>query len=145
MPSGGTVPWPSRVRVELPRRSQALPAPAHIPAADPNDEGFAPFSWRGQATTKAARERIALIRLTADNVAGLSDLHHTQYNIGAAYALMGDRAPGGAWLTKASREGLPCYPLFERDPNLDSLRRDSEFVALLQQLKAQNERFRATL
>ena len=94
---------------------------------------------------KAARERIALIRLTADNVAGLSDLHHTQYSIGAAYALMGETRQAVTWLTKASREGLPCYPLFERDPNLDSLRRDSEFVALLQELKAQDERFRATL
>ena len=58
---------------------------------------------------------------------------------------MGDARQAVAWLTKASREGLPCYPLFERDPNLDRLRRDAEFVALLQQLKAQDERFRATL
>ena len=125
---------------------EALPAPGADPAdADPNDEGVRALLMARLGDHKAARERIALIRLTADNVAGLSDLHHTQYSIGAAYALMGETRQAVTWLTKASREGLPCYPLFERDPNLDSLRRDSEFVALLQELKAQDERFRATL
>ena len=125
---------------------KALPAPSADPAAaDPNDEGVRALLLARLGDHKAARERIALIRLTADNVAGLSDLHHTQYNIGAAYALMGETRQAVTWLKKASREGLPCYPLFERDPDLDSLRRDSEFVALLQELKAQDERFRATL
>jgi TolB-like protein/Flp pilus assembly protein TadD len=94
---------------------------------------------------KAAREAIARVQLTADNVAGLSDLHHAQYNIGATYALLGDTRQAVSWLKKASREGLPCYPLFERDPNLDSLRQDPEFVAFMQQLKSQAELFRSTL
>ena len=72
-------------------------------------------------------------------------LHHTQYNIGATYALLGDTRQAVSWLKKASREGLPCYPLFERDPNLDSLREDPEFVAFMQQLKSQAEQFRSTL
>ena len=93
----------------------------------------------------AARETIARVQLTADNVAGLSDLHHTQYNIGATYALLGDTRQAVSWLKKASREGLPCYPLFERDPTLDSLRQDPEFVAFMQQLKSQAEQFRSTL
>ena len=93
----------------------------------------------------AARETIARIQLTADNVAGLSHLHNTQYNIGATYALLGDTRQAVSWLKKASREGLPCYPLFERDPNLDGLRQDPEFVAFMQQLKSQAEQFRSTL
>jgi len=67
------------------------------------------------------------------------------YNIGATYALLGDTRQAVSWLKKASREGLPCYPLFERDPTLDSLRQDPEFVAFMQQLKAQAEQFRSTL
>ena len=59
---------------------------------------------------------------------------HTQYNIGATYALLGETRQSVSWLKKASREGLPCYPLFERDPTLDSLRPDPEFVAFMQQL-----------
>ena len=70
---------------------------------------------------------------------------HTQYNIGATYALLGETRQSVSWLKKASREGLPCYPLFERDPTLDSLRQDPEFVAFMQQLKSQAEQFRSTL
>jgi tetratricopeptide (TPR) repeat protein len=93
----------------------------------------------------AVRQTIARVQLTADNVAGLSDLHHVQYNIGAAYALLGDKRQAISWLKKASREGLPCYPLFERDPNLDGLRGDTEFAAFMQELKAQAEQFRLAL
>ena len=67
------------------------------------------------------------------------------HRIGATYALLGDTRQAVSWLKKASREGLPCYPLFERDPTLDSLRQDPEFVAFMQQLKSQAEQFRSTL
>ena len=93
----------------------------------------------------AARKALARLRLEADNVESLSDLHHAQYNIGSAYALLGDIRPAVTWLKKASREGLPCYPLYERDPNLASLRDDPEFAAFMAQLRAQWERFRSTL
>jgi hypothetical protein len=94
---------------------------------------------------EAARKQIGRVRVEADNVAGLSDQHHTQYNIGAAYALMGETRLAVTWLKKASREGLPCYPLYEKDPHLDSLRQDPEFAAFMQQLAAQAQRFQSTL
>jgi eukaryotic-like serine/threonine-protein kinase len=93
----------------------------------------------------AARKQIERGSLTGRNAEELSHLHHSQYYIGAAYALMGDTRQAVSWLKKASREGLPCYPLFERDPDLDSLRQDPEFAAFMAQLKSQVERFRATL
>jgi eukaryotic-like serine/threonine-protein kinase len=92
-----------------------------------------------------ARKEIEQGSLTARNTEEFSHLHHPQYYIGVAYALMDDTRQAVSWLKKASREGLPCYPLFERDPDLDSLRKDPEFVAFMEQLKAQAERFRATL
>ena len=94
---------------------------------------------------RAAQETIARVQLSVENVAGLSDLHHAQYNIGSAYALLGDTRQAVSWLKKASREGLPCYPLFERDPNLDGLRQDPEFVAFMQQLKTQAGQFQSML
>ena len=49
------------------------------------------------------------------------------------------------WLRTTAEGGLPCYPLFERDPFLDNIRNDPAFVAFLREQKAQWERFRATL
>jgi serine/threonine protein kinase/TolB-like protein/lipopolysaccharide biosynthesis regulator YciM len=93
----------------------------------------------------AARKQIDQGSPKARNTDELSHLHHAQYFLGVAYALMGDTRQAVTWLKKASVEGLPCYPLFERDPDLDSLRKDPEFIAFMDRLKAQHERFRSTL
>jgi len=39
-------------------------------------------------------------------------------------------------------DGFPCYPLFDKDPNLDNLRQDASFVALMAEMKAQWERWK---
>ena len=93
----------------------------------------------------AARQELEKMRPEAANEDELSHLHHGQYYIGVAYALLGDPRQAMSWLKKASSEGLPCYPLFERDPDLDSLRKDPEFIALLRELRAQTDRLRSTI
>jgi eukaryotic-like serine/threonine-protein kinase len=110
-----------------------------------NDASFLAVLLARSGELDAARKQIARLRVEADNVAGLSDLHHMQYNIGTAYALMGETRLAVTWLKKASREGLPCYPLYEKDPHLDSLRQDPEFATFMQQLEAQARRFQSTL
>ena len=42
---------------------------------------------------------------------------------------------------EAADDGLACYPLFERDPNLDRIRRDPGFVAFLAEQKNRWEAF----
>src|SRR5947199_240314 len=49
------------------------------------------------------------------------------------------------WLRQTAEGGFPCYPLFERDPFLDNIRRSPGFGAFLHEQKAQWERYRATL
>jgi hypothetical protein len=49
------------------------------------------------------------------------------------------------WLQAASDDGFPCYPLFEKDPYLDHLRKDPRFLALMAKLKAQWEHYRTIL
>jgi eukaryotic-like serine/threonine-protein kinase len=71
--------------------------------------------------------------------------HHTAYSIACAYARMNKLQPATYWLEQAAETGFPCYPLFERDPNLDSLRQDSRFIALMAKLKAQWEHYKAAL
>jgi len=49
------------------------------------------------------------------------------------------------WLENAAEDGLPCYPLFENDANLSSLRKDQRFITFMAKLKQQWERYQATL
>ena len=53
--------------------------------------------------------------------------------------------PAMKWLQMAADDGFPCYPLFERDPNLNNLRQDPRFQAFMAKLKEQWERYQATL
>src|SRR6266700_277415 len=76
---------------------------------------------------------------------GYIHFHHAGYHIALAYALLHRPDSAVHWLRTTADGGLPCYPLFERDPFLDNIRIDPGFVAFLREQKAQWERFRATL
>jgi non-specific serine/threonine protein kinase len=76
---------------------------------------------------------------------GTSHFHHAEYGIASAYALLGDRQQALKWLEQTAEDGLPCYPLFERDPNLAKLRGDPRFAALLGKLKMQWDGYRSAL
>ncbi len=86
-----------------------------------------------------------LVATAAKNGEGNSHFHHAAYNIATAYALMKREQEAVDWLEKAAAEGMPCYPLFAKDPYLDSLRRDPRFEAFLKRTKNQWEGFRAGL
>ena len=76
---------------------------------------------------------------------GFIHFHHTAYNIASVYALLGRPARAVYWLRQAAEGGWPCYPYFARDPNLDRVRSDPEFVGFMKQLKAQWQREQETL
>ena len=76
---------------------------------------------------------------------GFGHFHHTAYSIASAYALLRQPGPAVEWLRRTIDDGLPCYPLLASDPNLNSLRQDPAFVALLTELKTQWERWTRTL
>ncbi len=85
------------------------------------------------------------IRTAIEKGKGFGHFHHTAYNIASAYALLHQPARAVYWLRQAAEGGWPCYPYFARDPNLDNIRRDPAFIAFMRELKAQWERYRATL
>ena len=62
---------------------------------------------------------------------GYGHFHHTEYNIACAYALMNKTDLAIEWFERAVRDGFNCYPLFETDSNLDSLREDSRFREIM--------------
>ncbi|HJU12685.1 MAG TPA: adenylate/guanylate cyclase domain-containing protein, partial [Candidatus Binataceae bacterium] len=74
---------------------------------------------------------------------GFGHFHHTAYHIGCAYAVMKKTEQAIKFLVWAAEDGFPCYPLFQNDPNLNSIREDARFVALLAKLKQQWEHYRS--
>ncbi len=76
---------------------------------------------------------------------GFGDAHHAQHVIASAYALLGKRREALVWLEKAADNGLPCYPYFEKDPHLASLREEPDYQAFMKRLRTRWERYKATL
>ena len=81
----------------------------------------------------AAEERIAAeIEISHD----LGHYHHAVCYIASARAIMGDTDAAIDGLAQAADDGFPCYPWFERDPCLASVRDNPRFRLLIQELKA---------
>lgn len=49
------------------------------------------------------------------------------------------------WLEAAAEDGFPCYPLFAADRNLNNLRQDAQFIALLSKTKQKWEYYKTLL
>ena len=69
--------------------------------------------------------------------------HHLTYNIACLYALMGRSEESVKWLRKTAAEGFPSYALFERDAYLNRIRQAPEFIRFIEEMKAQNERYKS--
>jgi serine/threonine protein kinase/Tfp pilus assembly protein PilF len=113
----------------------------------PQDSGGLFTSLRAILAASAGQERKAEddIKLAVERGKGFGHFHHTAYYIGCAYALMKKPEQAIKWLESAAEDGLPCYPLFETDSNLDSLRQDARFVTFLAKQKEQWEHYKTLL
>ena len=95
----------------------------------------------------AGRERVAedKIKSAVERGKGFGHFHHTAYHIACAYALMNKPERAIRWLEAAAEDGFPCYPLFEKDANLDNLRQDARFVAFLAKSRQRWEYYKTIL
>ena len=91
------------------------------------------------------REAEEKIQSAIERGKGFGHFHHTAYHIACAYAIMSRHDQAISWLESAANGGFPCYVLFERDHNLDNLRQDPRFQALLAKLKQQWEQYKKAL
>lgn len=113
----------------------------------PKDEGGVGTSVKAMILAKAgkASEADAAIQRAIEIGKDFGHFHHTAYNVACAYALMNRSEPAIKWLQNAADDGFPCYPLFENDANLSSLRKDERFIVFMAKLKQQWGKYSATL
>ncbi len=135
------------ILLHLGRSDESLALVQGYLRAHPDDRGGVVTSaravWFAMAGDAARTERD--IQTAVQKGKGYIHFHHAAYHIALAYALL--HQPGSAvqWLRRVADGGMPCYPLFARDPLLDNIRTDPGFVAFLREQRAQWERNRATL
>ena len=93
-----------------------------------------------------------------DNAAGLKLLQQTEnkieergvsdaeglYKVAQVYAVLGDKSAALHMLRHSIGGGFFCYPYFERDPLLQSLRDQPDFQELMKQALKRHEQFKAT-
>ena len=96
----------------------------------------------GSGRKKEAEEKI---RFAVQYGQGVSHFHHAEHLIASAYALMGDNKSAVEWLREAAEHGLPCYPLFNKDPNLRNIRNDQAYISLMRKMKEQWESYKSNL
>jgi serine/threonine-protein kinase len=68
--------------------------------------------------------------------------HHYAYAVARVFAQGGKSAEALKYLRYTATNGFPCYPLFERDPYLNPIRKDPQFIKFLAELKAQWQGYR---
>jgi TolB-like protein/Tfp pilus assembly protein PilF len=113
----------------------------------PEDTGGVFTSIQAVLAASNGQERVAenKIKSAIEKGKGFGHFHHTAYHITCAYALMNKPDEAIKWLETAADDGFPCYPLFERDPNLANIRQDGRFVAVMAKLRQQSENYRKDL
>lgn len=112
------------------------------------DEDFGLFTaLQAVLAASMGQERLAedKINLSIKDGKGFGHFHHSAYYIACAYALMNKPEDALKWLEFAANDGFPCYPLFERDPNLNNIRQDARFISFMTRQKDQWEHFRKIL
>jgi tetratricopeptide (TPR) repeat protein len=131
----------------LGRKEEASTAVEQFLKDYPEDNGGLFTGLRAVLSASAGQERRAQdeIKLAVERGKGFGHFHHTAYYIACAYALMKKPEPAIKWLEVAAEDGFPCYPLFERDTNLDSLRQDARFVTFLAKQRQQWDYYRTIL
>jgi eukaryotic-like serine/threonine-protein kinase len=112
----------------------------------PSDQGGALAAFKAFLAARDGQNRVAeaLIAQARQNEE-YGHFHHTAYFITWAYTQMGETELALEWLRDTAREGWPCYPVFANDPQLNPLRGDSRFETLMQDIKAEWERYRTAL
>ena len=84
-----------------------------------------------------------LAKASEEQGLGIAHFHHAAYHLACAYVAMGDEGNALRFLRLTSEEGMPCYPLFQKDPRLDPIRSSPVFKLFLEAQRVRWEGFKA--
>jgi TolB-like protein/DNA-binding winged helix-turn-helix (wHTH) protein/lipopolysaccharide biosynthesis regulator YciM len=131
----------------LGKRNEASVTLEQLLKSYPDDTGGVFTSIQAVLAASVGQERLAEDRIKSaiKKGEGFGHFHHTAYHIACAYALMNKPEQAIKWLEVAADDGFPCYPLFERDTNLDNLRQDARFATFLAKQRQQWEYYKTIL
>jgi TolB-like protein/Tfp pilus assembly protein PilF len=125
------------VLLRLGRREEAR---SHLQAALQKYPNDATGNLAGIEAMLAAESEplkaLALIETVAQRKA-VNPAHHAAYFAACACARMRRVEEAVHWLREAAETGFPCYPLFEKDANLDPIRQDVRFQTFMADLRKQ--------
>jgi len=129
----------------LGRREEAAGLLAELVKKNPIDEGgqFASFKALLSAMEGNAEQAEREIRDALEKGTGFGHFHHAAYIIACAYAVLNKPEEAVRFLQMAADDGYPCYPLFERDAKLDSIRQNPKFQSFLSGQKRQWEYYKS--
>ena len=75
------------------------------------------------------------VRRALDLPRSFGHTHHTYYQIACVHAVLGDTDKAMAWLERSVDTGFACWPFFQLDPHLESLRGNTDFKRLVADLE----------
>ena len=94
------------------------------------------------ATMGRENDALEALARTTTTPTSRSHFHHAQFTIASTYARLGRKKEAVEWLRQTAENGLPNYPLFRNDPNLQSLQGDPDYEAFMAKLEAQYAEYR---
>ncbi|HKQ20191.1 MAG TPA: hypothetical protein VJW75_10650, partial [Candidatus Eisenbacteria bacterium] len=80
-----------------------------------------------------------VLQRVANHLPNLGHIHHPEYDLARAYAVLGRKPEALAWLVRAARDGMPNHTLFATDPFLTSLKGYPAFEEFLGRVKVQHD------
>ncbi len=110
------------------------------------DDGRA-LSWYALVLARVGENAKAetLLLRAAKRMPSVGHIHHVQYDLARACAILGRKPEALAWLEQSARDGMPNHPLFATDPSLANLRGDPAFEGFLGRMKIQHDYYRALI
>ncbi|WP_242092477.1 TPR end-of-group domain-containing protein [Aestuariivivens sediminicola] len=94
------------------------------------------------ATKGQEQKALEYMQNALNNQTLLRHVHHLYHNFASISALLGNKEEALYWLNKAADSGMPCYPLFKNDPNLNSLDGYKPFEEFLNKLIAERNYYK---
>ncbi len=86
-----------------------------------------------------------LLRQAAEHLPDVGHIHHVEYDIARAHAILGRKPEALAWMERTARDGMPNYTLFATDPSLANLHGDSASKEFLGRVKLQHDYYLALI